>query len=732
MADYPKVDVGGYSALASNQAPWSLVPGVRAPVQEFDLRPDDAKQLLTGEARTFTLKFDTGATLEVRNLVAISKGVSKDPNLTRVRVTDQRYGWPYLHIGPSRYNMRRKIGVKLLENAQSVREVSQVVDSIAYHPASLNSGTKWTALGVLRDILDRVAKAQGARPGGKVFGDGTGSAAIILPGIESLPLEDFVVDDSADNAIARILAYLPGAAITVDADGGVRVYSEIDGSEKKLVEDSGPESVGLHVEAIDNSRRRPRQIDVLFEREAEVRFNYTEGSTTHTDDERYMENVLQIPDYSLDLGGGNIVTSGTWVEVSTALAAWNTNSPLPQFGNVTLDFIRRAMVPYMDPWKGIGLAGASTPDADWLARFAAILTHYRQTYRINPKWIDRIRHIGAYRVATVDRATGTRGKAVCWADYSWIGTQRAGLISHQSGQPMPYAMNIARYPTDGLIGPNTPPAVADVELLDADQGIVRFAFRGDVMRVYEQVLPSQIAAVGTTVVPGNQAAFPGPLAQITGAGSAPFTFDSVRAGGAANALTAQYKAATILTAFPAYPNSEAQLHRVIVKPSDVKSAMPEAFRGQLEKCYGPTLEIKIGADIETARMAWLDAKAELIEQAFGVSSPKGDITQALEEITLNSKPQQSIGDSAASLQAIAHAAAAAAWASYADHWEGSKEVPMNGALKLQGFAASITHVVESDGRAVTRIELRGPRLGLNMFAYLDKNTRALVMRLART
>ena len=149
------------------------------------------------------------------------------------------------------------------------------------------------------------------------------------------------------------------------------------------------------------------------------------------------------------------------------------------------------------------------------------------------------------------------------------------------------------------------------------------------------MLPSQIAAVGTTVVPGNQAAFPGPLAQITGAGSAPFTFDSVRAGGAANALTAQYKAATILTAFPAYPNSEAQLHRVIVKPGDVKTAMPEAFRKQLEKCYGPTLEIKIGADIETARMAWLDSKAELIEQAFGVSSPKGDITEALEAITLN-------------------------------------------------------------------------------------------------
>ena len=732
MANYPDVQLSGVQVLASGPAPWRLVPGVAAPVQEFDLTPDDAKKILEGEAKVFTLKYDVGATTTIKNLVAISRGVSKDPNLARVRVTDLRYVLPYLHIGPSRYNVRRKIGVKLLENPQSVREVSQVVDSIAYHPASLNKGTRYTVLAVLRDILDRIDAAQRARPGGTVFGRGFGSATIDIPGIESIPIENFVVDDSADHAIARILGYLPGATITVDADGTVRVYSEIDGSEKKLLDDSGPESIGFHVEAIDNARRRPREVHVLFEREAEVRFNYEEGTTTHSVDERFMENVLQIPDYSLTLPGGAVVTSGTWVEVQTALTAWNTASPLPGFGNLTLPFIRKAMVPYMDPWKGVGLAGSSTPDADWLARIAAVLTHYRQTYRINPKWIDRIRHLGAYRVGTVDVTTGTRGKAVCWADYSWIGTQRAGLIAHQAGADMPFAMNIARYPTDGKITSATPPAVADVEVLDADQGIVRFNFRGDVMRVYEQVLPSQITTAGSVVLPGVQAANPGPLQQIAGYGSAPFTFDSVRAGGKATSLTDRYKAATILTAFPAYPNSEAQLHRVVVKPSDVAKAMPEAFRGQLEQCYGPTLEIKIGPDIETARMAWIDDKSELIEQAFGVTEPKGDITKALEEITLNSKPQQAIGDSAASLQAIAHAAAAAAWASYADHWEGSKEIPMSGALKLQGFVGSIEHVVEPDGRAVTRISLRGPRMGLSMFAYLDRNTRALVMRLART
>lgn len=729
--DYPKVTLRTVNALGSGPASWALVPGVRAPIREFDMQPGDADGLLSGEAQPFDLKIDAGPTLTVKNVVAISRGVSPDPNIARVRVTDQRFAWPYMHLGPRRYNIRRKVGVKLLANPASIRELGQVVDTIAYHPASLNGGAKWTALAVLRDMLDALAKALKARPGGKTFGTSADTATIEVDGIEQIPLEDFEVDDSADNAIGRILGYLPGADITVDADGTVRVYSTIDGTEKALVKDrTGSESVGTHVEFIDNARIRPREIHVLFEREIETRFDFEESGTVTTD-ERYMENVLQIPDPALTLVGGSVVTTGTWVEVSTALAAWNAQGALPAGFRLSLEFFRKAMVPYMDPWKGVGLAGQFVPDADWVARIAAMLTHYRQTYRISPRWLDRIRHLGAYRVGTVDVATGTRGKATCWADYSWIPTQRAGLIAHSAGQPMPYAMNVARYPTDGKIVATTPPAVADVELIDADQGIVRFNFRGDIMRVYEQVLPSQITNATAQVVPGNQAANPGPLQQIAGVGSAPFTFDSVRSGGAANSLTTQYKAATILTAFPAYPNSEAQLHRVVVKPNDVAPALPEAFRAQMKNSFGPTLEIKIGAEVETARVAWIDDAAEVIEQAFGVGNPVKDLSGAMEAITLNSKSQQSIGNTAASIQAIAHAAAAAAWASYADYHDGMKEVALTTGLKLQGFAGSIEHSVQPDGKAVTRVTLRGPRVGLSMFAYLDRNTRALVMRLAR-
>ena len=729
-SDYPTVTVAEVTALGSAAAPWRFVPGVAAPVQEFDVMPTDATQVLRGQAIPFNLVMDNGKRTTVQNLIAIARGASADPNLARLRVTDRRFAWPYIHVGPRRYNMRRKVGNKRLDNPQNVREVAQLVDRIRYHPASLTEGgSTWTARAILEDVLTFIVSQD------ETFRMGAGDFTIDLTEIDALPIENLELDDSADKALARVLAYLPGAEVTVDDDGSIRVYSTLDGSERATLESAGPESVGLgHVEWIDNHRIRPGRIVVLFEREAEVRFNFYEGDDTGTSgDGRFLQNVLPVPDYSLTLLGGRTVPQGTWVPIEQCLDAWNANSPLPGFPDFNLSALRRAMVPYMDAWAGLRLAGSLSPNADWMARLSALVQHYRQTYRINPRWIDRIRDLKAERIATMDVATGTRGASPVFADYCYIASQRAGFLAKTQGAEIPYAMNVARYPSDGAITSETVPAAASVSILDRDQGIIRFDFKPDLLRVYEMVLPSQIETSGAGTQPGTQATQPGPMEDYTGPESTPITFDSIREGGTDSTLTTSYRAATILTALPAYPNTESILHRVTVTPKDVKSCLPPAFQGQLDHADGPTLYVKIGANVATALVAWTDATSELTEQAFGVGKPGGgDLTSALEPITLNSKPQQDIGDRAASLQAVAYAAAAAAWSAYADYPMGSLEVPMNGDLKLSGFLGSISHVVEPDGRAVTRVECRGPRVGVSMFAYLDANTRALVMKLART
>lgn len=730
-AKYPTVKIGGAFTLASSASTWRLVPGVAAPFYEFDVTPKDAEDATMRSAQTVDFYVEAEKTLTVENVFVVSRAASADPNLARLRVTDRRFAWPYIHVGPRRYNMRRKVGNKRLDNPQNVREVAQLVDSIRYHPASLNNGATWNAMGVLIDVLDFVIKND------STFAASGKSYKIELAGAHWLPIENLELDDSADKAIARILSYIPGAEVTVDADGSLRIFSTLDGTERATLESAGPESVGLgHVEWIDNHRIRPSRVVVLFERECEVRFDFYEGDDTGTTgDRRYLQNVLPVPDYSLTLLGGRTVPQGTWVPIEQCLDAWNANSPMPGFPDFNLAALRRAMVPYMDAWAGLRLAGSLSPNADWMARMAALLQHYRQTYRINPRWIDRIRDLKAERIATMDVATGTRGASPVFADYCYIASQRAGFLAKTQGAEIPYAMNVARYPRNGAITSETIPAAASVSVVDKDQGIIRFDFKPDLLRVYEAVLPSQIEASGASTQPGTQATQPGPMEDYTGPESTPITFDSIREGGTDSTLTTKYRAATILTALPAYPNNEGILHAVHVMPEQIKSCLPEAFQGQLDRAEGPWLYVKIGANVATALTAWTDETSELTETAFGVGAALGDretLSEVLEPITLNSKPQQDIGDRAASLQAVAYAAAAAAWSAYADYPMGSLEVPMNGALKLSGFLGSITHSVEPDGRAVTRVECRGPRVGVSMFAYLDANTRALVMKLART
>lgn len=725
VVEMPGVQFAGYPVLGASPTRWPLVKGTGAPVREIDFIPSDADEMLKGEARPFDLVIDAGPRLTVRNLIAVSRGLSADPNLARVRVTDRRYAWPYIHVGPRRYNMRRRVGNKRLENPQSVREIAQLVDDVKYHPASLDDGKAWTAVRILEDVLSIIVANE------DVFGRGAGFS-IDLADVNRLPIEGLVLDDAADTALARVLAFLPGAAVTVDADAKIRVYSELTGAEKGILENAGAESVARgHVEFIDRKRERPRQVEVLFERMIEARFDYDETGTVEQDG-RWLENVLPIPDYSLDLGGRlGTVPQGTWVNVATAIDAWNRTTPIPGYPPVSLPFLRRAMVPYLDAWTGLGLAGKAQPDADWMARISALLAHYRQTYRVNRRWMDRIRGLGAYRVGLVDPTTGTYGPAVCYADYSYLASQRAGILIQRQGGEAPYAMNVARYPTDGRISATTVPAAADVRILDEDQGIVRFDFKPDLMRVYEAVLPSQLELYGDGTQPGRQAVHPGPSQSIAVPDATPIAFDAVKRGGKEVSLTAAYKASVILTALPAYPNTEAALHRVVVKPKDIAEALPPAFRAQLGSCFGPPLQIRVGADVETARVAWTDDSASIIERAFGLGEARSDLTQEIEKITLNSAPQIALGDTAASLNAIAQAVAASAYAAYADHYEGAKEVPLRTDLRLGGFLGSIAFSVEPDGRAVCTLEAAGPRRGFSMFSYLDHNTRRLVMRLAR-
>jgi hypothetical protein len=89
------------------------------------------------------------------------------------------------------------------------------------------------------------------------------------------------------------------------------------------------------------------------------------------------------------------------------------------------------------------------------------------------------------------------------------------------------------------------------------------------------------------------------------------------------------------------------------------------------------------------------------------------------------------GDNGASLKAIAKAAAARVYAHLADHYVGHASGIINGLLRPAGWLAEVVHEIAPNGEPTTRITMPETLPQLNLFGYMDANTRAIVNREVR-
>ena len=121
-------------------------------------------------------------------------------------------------------------------------------------------------------------------------------------------------------------------------------------------------------------------------------------------------------------------------------------------------------------------------------------------------------------------------------------------------------------------------------------------------------------------------------------------------------LSSAHKIAIIVTAIPAAPNTSQQLHRIVVTPSEVANLLPG---GAPPAGRGPILEIRVPGSVETARIPWVDSKRTDIERAFGIQPGEPNFAN----FVINEKKGE---DGSASLNAIALAEAASAYAAFSD------------------------------------------------------------------
>jgi hypothetical protein len=709
------------------------------------MTPEHAQSLLTlsaGSKKPVELVFDNqnGKKLTVRNLWLLNLYPGENPFIMRVVLADVRWFWSYAHI-LKRYNMHRHANVRRPLAPDTPAQLIPTVPKVQYWAWSVKaSGQKYTPREVIESIIGQANYK--AFPGYKpqiIFDESIGSM------VQNIPVENFVVDDPGDQAVARVMAYMPEGKVYVDTDGNVVVDSKSTGAEGDVISSIFPEQVNKgHVEYIDNRLMRPSKIEVYFTREVELRFDFQEttlanlpaGSTvTATDqnplgDFRRMENVLPLPDYSWPMGQG-LVCQGTYVTFDDAFQSWG-RLPNPYGGvsrNLDHDLVQKAFIPYNDLWACLGLVGQTDPNADWASRIAATQGHYRRTFRINSAWMDRILSIRPYRVNTIDRISGQRAPAVAYADYTLLNTTRSLWKDFSAGQDLKYFIGMYCYPPNGNIGPTTRPAPAKVSIPEPDQGIIHIDYMVDLWRVYEMVLPSIVQEY----VGGNCRKYQGTIA-----------FDAVVDPTAPlPRLSPDFKCAIIVTVIPASPNHLDQLQMVEVKPEDLKGMVPNDKA--LENAVGPVMQIRIGAGVETARIPWFDAYADDIERVFGVNhgvaqqvqvdeggvaiEEATDYNERLKDICLNlGDPHDTI---AASLTNIAKAAAARVYASLIDRYQGSRTGDLTPGANPKGWSDSITHEVSTLGVCTTQISLPDKIEQFPLMSFLDSSSRNVLLKLVQ-
>lgn len=707
--------LGPVELLTDAPVSWPDVPGVHPAEVEFAVTPADLKTLL--ELRgPLTLTISPGGDGEkkvVRNLWALRGAPGPSPHQPRVLVMDRRWFWAYPHITRN-YNIRRRTGYYRI-SANDVEELERTEERFNYALFSLIDGERVTPTAAMQSILSELSEFE-AENGGAPF--------LLRPG--PLPpetsFEDCNINGDGQVALAQMLAFLPGLDLRINELGDVVLFDRSeDGASERVLAAVLPETVGGgHTMRISHANEAPREIEFLFPIEAELRFDFierTENDTAPVDPDetlRELKAVIPLPDYQLTVAG-SLEVQGTIVGYQDYLSALPA---LPSGGRLTDKMVRAAFMPFMDLWSSILTVGLVDTDSDWSARVSALQQYYRRMMRLPRGWHDRVLAWRAYRVATVNQATGARAPAMVYADHAILGGQRSQLRNYRDREELVYAINVDGYRE--TIDAQARPSPASVRLYDADQGVVMWDFHVDPYRVYEAVLPSKIE-------PETGPAYGVP----SGDSRRPITFDSIKQpGSGVPRLAGEHKAALILTATPGAPNNSRQYYSVVVKPDDVFGKVSPLVMESARRARGPRMQIKISQGMETARLRWIDDRSDDFERLFGIQDGTPDLDGLCINASGNGRDIEILGAGAisgASLDEICKARAARIWASYADHPQGTSTGAMAN-VGIDGWVSSLVSTLYPDGTATTMATFPDRLPQLDMAALLDAGTRAILQR----
>ena len=192
-------------------------------------------------------------------------------------------------------------------------------------------------------------------------------------------------------------------------------------------------------------------------------------------------------------------------------------------------------------------------------------------------------------------------------------------------------------------------------------------------------------------------------------------------------LSEEHKIATILSLIPAAPNDSRQLYPVIVYPADVADLLPTEMAESLISAEGPQMEIRVGHNVERARVAWKDDRYRDIEALFGVGGAKDQVPR-IGDLIVNLDSEGAARSNAASINAIARAVAARAYARYADRYMGSAATHMKPGVEPRGWATEATYSMSPRGEMTTSLSFAEEQEALDFLSILDPQSRSVILR----
>lgn len=713
----PIAKLGDANLDARNGVSWAIREGVTPNIAAYTLDREEAEKLLRGlgDAKDAATDGDVSLRMsmavngkrrevEVKGLRVLGKAGTTDIFSETVLVADQRWKWNRKWVRRS-FNLRRRSGDRrrLDEDGDLPAATAPTVDDVDYLEATLQEkGKPWTALEMAKEVLDEVIGQ----------GNWTGQLNQFT---KVKPVDNVEIDAPGHSAVAQVLGFLTGAAIYVGLDGKAVVKNALDeaASDKVMARSDYGEKIvgGGEPRFVSLRRQRPSSIEVLFDVEQEVRFDYFSGrSSTDFGEARYMENVLPVPDASLKIVQGRLagktVVRGTWVSIPDVLASWNADKG-GDFPDITEDLIRKW---YNSDRLEANFIQYGTPDAvtiNWPARIAAVRAHYWQSFRVSRKWMNRVYSMSGYRATIEDSETGSRSPAVAYMDYSLLFSSKGLRATSLSKQGIGKAVQGGRLPSQPLAGGTIAPAYVTIE--DAEVGIIRVDLQRDLSGNVESITPGLINALPRVLPLGN--AFP-----VTKNGS--------RYGnnGSITEISSAFQFSTVVTCSPVSPNNTRRLYSENVTLSEAQDYLPNSIKVALGAAEGPVWQARVGHGILTARFPWIHDQAADIERSFGVGLPLGAAAPNIfgEDFIFNPF----------AVKDMARVIAAGIYASMPDHWEGNKRIPLSPEVLPTGRISSVVHSV-GQGGAFTDVSSPDVDRQIDTNTLLPRHVQNLVQRLVK-